>query len=612
MLDDYLGGYSFTNYELRGVCETAEIWVQTDLSWLEGDPRAAPVVTDEQVAYMLGELENNIIPTDSAYFGEPDYHDGTNSLLETWGYVPEGYYAEATGKTMMLVSNVRDENYYDPTYPYYIAGFYSPTFEAYFDRNIITIDSYAWDLRVGPGSSQVYEGVTAHEFQHLIHDDYNTFDDTFMNEGCSMYAEVLCGYPVGWSDIDSFLYTPDNSLTLWGDQGGINILADYGQALMWTVYLSDHYGGADFISYFVKSGVPGIGGLNAAFAHFGYDVTFDEVFLDWRLANLLHTDQIGGGLYDYATFDLDETDQAMVHEISVSKFASFAGSDFGTTATILGYDTGVTLLEQYGTDYIKLTDLHKGGWPIFIFDGDDSAPEPSWVLDDVDGDGDMEWYSTPAGPEADIQLHLDVDLTGETEAVLSLDALWDIEDYWDFAFVQVSADGGETWTSLENEFTTYDHDPDAYPAIIDNLPGITEWIGGVWVNMAFDLSDYAGQSVIVNFRYMTDWGTEYSGIWVDNIMINDVLVDNADDIIAARPPTPPETDFLVTLVTAKYHGGSYKYTMVKDVYLNDLYEVGLALLGTFGKKDFVYVLVSPELGPVDYAAHVISLGGKCR
>ena len=40
----------------------------------------------------------------------------------------------------MLVSNIQDDNYYDPTYPYYIAGFFWTTFEQAFDRNIISID----------------------------------------------------------------------------------------------------------------------------------------------------------------------------------------------------------------------------------------------------------------------------------------------------------------------------------------------------------------------------------------------------------------------------------------------------------------------------------------
>jgi hypothetical protein len=306
---------------------------------------------------------------------------------------------------------------------------------------------------------------------------------------------------------------------------------------------------------------------------------------------------------------LGETDPAMVHEVSVQKYASFSGTDFGNTITILGYDTGYSLLNEYGADYIKLTDLHQGGWPFFFFDGDDGAQQPTWVTEDMDGHGDMEWYSTPAGPEADMQLYMDVDLTGETEAVLSFDAIWDIEDYWDYAFVQVSTDGGETWLSLENEYTTYDHDPNAYPEIIDNLPGITEWIGGVWVNMAFDLTPYAGQEIMLNFRYMTDWGTEYSGFWFDDVMVNGVLLDNADDVVAAYNPPAPETDFTVTLIKAKYHGGSYKFTGIYDMSLYDLYEVGLGVMGTFGKKDFVYMIVSPTVGPADYSASVVALCG---
>ena len=102
-------------------------------------------------------------------------HDGTYSLLEAWGYVEPGYYGDEDGRQVVLVSNVIDDNYFDPTYPNYIAGFYSPSFEAYFDRNIMSIDSYAWEERVGPDGSRpyLYEGVFAHEYQHLLHDDYD-------------------------------------------------------------------------------------------------------------------------------------------------------------------------------------------------------------------------------------------------------------------------------------------------------------------------------------------------------------------------------------------------------------------------------------------------------
>jgi len=413
-LDNYYGYYFFTTYTCRAIGEFTEIWVQDDLNWLEGDPRVPPIVTEEQIEYLLMEFESNIYPICTEYFGNPEYHDGSNSLLEAWGYFEPGYFSSDTGRIVIMVSNIVDENYYDPTYPYYVIGFYSPSYEDYFDRNIITIDCYDWEDRVGPDSSQAYESTIAHEFQHLIHDDYNPEDEDFMNEGCSMFSEIICGYPMDWDYPNSFLYTPDNSLTKWEDQGGINTLADYGQAFLWTLYLTDHYGGSDFLRYFVQAGIPGIEGINAALTAFGYKTNFERVFRDWRIANLLHTNQIGWGKYNYKSIDLgaDYIIPATVHELKVNKKLTFKGSDFGTTTTILGYDTGVTLLDAYGSDYIKLTHLDKKDWPIFAFNGDDEIPPPMWIQVDQDGDGDLEWYSTEAGSEADVLMMLKVDLYG--------------------------------------------------------------------------------------------------------------------------------------------------------------------------------------------------------
>jgi bacillopeptidase F (M6 metalloprotease family) len=79
--------------------------------------------------------------------------------------------------------------------------------------------------------------------------------------------------------------------------------------------------------------------------------------------------------------------------------------------------------------------------------------------------------------------------------------------------VQVSTDGGSTWTSLENAYTTYDADMDAHPTAIENLPGLTGMSPRFpsWMSMTFNLSDYAGETVMVSFRYFTDWYTSYEG-----------------------------------------------------------------------------------------------------
>ena len=140
-----------------------------------------------------------------------------------------------------------------------------------------------------------------------------------------MYAEPLCGYPLAWGDVDSFLFTPDNSLTEWGDQGGINILADYGSSLMWAVYLSDTYG-TGFLRQFVQAGIPGIDGINAALDFFGETDTFEDAFHDWRIANLIHA-----GDYNYDFMDLAETDPTRIYNVDATMSFPITGVEFGET-----------------------------------------------------------------------------------------------------------------------------------------------------------------------------------------------------------------------------------------------------------------------------------------
>ena len=613
-LDNYIGLYFWAVFQLKAMNEFAEVWVQTDLSYGWGwdyefnpitfaDSRLDPVVSQEDIDYLLGEFSGNIVPTDSAIFGTPDFHDGENS----------GYLGEYNGsaRNVILVSNIKDEGYYDETYPYYVAGFYSPSFENYFDRNIISIDSHQWEERVGPDGARpyLYEGVIAHEYQHLIHADWNPSDPSFMNEGCSMFAEYLCGYGVAWGDINSYMATPDNSLTEWGDQGGINILADYGVALLWAVYLNDRFG-SEFLRDFVQAGIPGIAGLEELMDPY----SFDEIYHDWRIANLIHSDWPGCGKYNYDTIDLgsEEADDIRVYSVT-EKFPQFLGTDFGTTTTILGYDTGISEVSGYGSDYIKLVNPKGGFKSFFEFDGNDEAtvpPLPTWVLDaDQNGDGDDDWYSTTAGSEADLSLWATLDLTGVTNSILSFDTYFDIEGLWDFAFVQVSTDSGATWTSLANEYTWTEAEvlalnPDAYPAILDQLPGFTG-NSGTWINMNFDLSAYTG-AILIGFRYMTDWGFENPGWWIDNVQVLEgenggEPAFNVDVFTFPPEPPAPEEDFMVTLIRAsKWRGRTY-YTIISDMHLNDVTEQGLKWAFPFaiGRAD-LFIIVTPLEGPADY------------
>ena len=599
---------------LRALSGNVEIWVQNNLLFPEGDPRNDDpynlAITEDMVQYLADEFNNVMYPTDTAYFGAPEDRDGTMTIFEQMGWDPAYWDWIATDnpqRVILKVLNYRDENYYDPTYPYYVAGFYSSTYtRTYYKRNMIHIDSWRWWQRLGPEGYQwfseqpdllvtrpnLYESVTTHEYQHNIHRDWNPDSPSFMNEGCSMYAEILCGYGISWGHVNSYLYTPDNSLTVWGDQGDINILADYGAATLWAVYLSDHYGGPAILSRYVEAGIPGIEGVDAALAWLGYTETFDDVYHDWRIANLIHTDKVGKvstPQYDYVSIDLGgpEAEPASTYVEKKPWISTKSGTAYGNTITTLGYDTGISKIGDYGSDYIKFLRL-RGDESVLNFDGDDAAGV-SWIRTE-----DTSWYSTMSGALEDVSIIGTFDLP-EAPVTLTFDTYYDIEDYWDFGFVQVSTDG-DTWISLENPDTTYEYDPAALPDIIANLPGFTGWSAG-WVPESFDLSAYAGMSVMLRFRYMTDWATQYSGWWVDNIAINGVGVEDEFEIY----PPLPEADFMVTIIGAEIDNKGIKYTRIEDMTLDDLTEAGVQALDKFIEhKGYVLLIISANKGPSDY------------
>jgi immune inhibitor A len=543
-LDDYAGVYFFDFFHLVAESDGAELWIQQDLSFPAGDPRPTPEITCEQAAYLVGEFDNNMYPIETAFFGMPDFHDGTYSLLEAWGYVPPGYYANSAGRQVVLVSNIGDDNYYDPTYPNYIAGFYSPTFEAYFDRNIMSIDSHDWANRVGPDGSRpyLYEGVFAHEYQHLLHDDYDGDEENFINEGLSMFSEFLTGYIHGNDAYSTFEELPENSLTAWGDQGGREIVADYGTVFLYQMYLYEKFG-QDFIQAEFHNPANGITSINSTLDAFNIKKDFGDTYHDYSVAVLIDSKQ---GNYRYGFEALD------------------VGIDIGTpdAPNPDAYDTPGA--PPWGSDYIWIEGGNELGK--FVFNGVDYTTfDTAWT-----SDGDVLY-----GGHSDLADNWAIfETTGG--GTLSFDTYWDIEDYWDFGFVQVSTDGGSTWTSLANAYTTDIYDPNAHPTVIENLPGLTGWSGG-WMNISYDLSAYAGQDILVAFRYVTDWGTLYEGWYIDNVMVDSTLISDGSDASVFMDITevvPINNDFTVTFVGIKdkKNGNEYK---VHTMSLSDVSEAGI-------------------------------------
>ncbi len=579
ILDDYYGTYRVTNFTLRSIGQNCEIWVQNNLAYPAGDPRPTDVITDAQLNYIRGQFDNVIYPKETAFFGTPEVMNGTNAALTSMLGLPDGYYDG--DKLVVLISNIRDEMYYNPSYPIYIAGFYSPSFEFYFDRNIITIDSRDWANRLGPTASRpfLYEGVIAHELQHLVHDDMDGDEETWVNEGCADFAEFICGYAAATKGhVDAVAQYPENSLVLWEDQGALEILSDYGHAYLWTLYLSEKFG-SSFIQKMVRNTDNGIAGVNSTLRASGISKTFAQLYRDWTVALVIDSATPGSGAYEF---------KSLAFTLNLGTPTAPNVEAFGTPGA-----------PPWGTDYIWVNDLSKVSK--VLFDGADQSAFPTaWTSNNGvlwSGSGDLadHWAIFPA----------------KGGGTLSFDTLWDIEDYWDFGFVQVSTDGGYTWTSLENAFTTSDYDPNAHPKIIENLPGLTGTHG--WVNMSFDLSAYAGD-VLIAFRYVTDWGTTYDGWFIDNVRVNGKLISDCSSTAAFKDITqifPTKNDFTVTFVGMRSTAPRYKVVTIR---LDAITEQGmLDMIHQFVGYTKVLMLVTAEMPEgfphyVDYGYDRVLIG----
>lgn len=99
-------------------------------------------------------------------------------------------------------------------------------------------------------------------------------------------------------------------------------------------------------------------------------------------------------------------------------------------------------------------------------------------------------------------------LVGDDE-ILRFWTWYNIESDWDYAYVQLSTDGGSSFINLEGNITT-NYNPHGN----NQGNGITGNSGG-WVFAEFPLDDYAGQSVLLGLRYVTDNWTLNEGFYAD-------------------------------------------------------------------------------------------------
>ena len=365
-----------------------------------------------------------------------------------------------------------------------VAGYYSsadeyPTLvhEHSNQRKMIYINS----ATLGVGSVG-YLSTLAHELQHAVQWNLNMGQSTWLNEGLSQVAEQQLGWVP--RTVGSFRNSLPTSLVYW-PMSALDSSANYGAAFLFTQFLADHYSLGGDLELLLRTGESGINAVDAYLDFLNAEDDFDSIFGRWTVANYLS--QTGNGPFSYA-----------------DKLVAVGPTD------VLN-QTGIHILSQpqYSVRYLLL-DLEAKGAEI-QFSGDSHT---SLLPIDPKSGGHCWWGNR--GDSISTTLTRGFDLSDVNQATLRFTLWYEIEEDWDYGYVQVSTDGGSTWDILPGTLSTPSN-----PVGNSFGPGYSGASDG-WVEDQVDLTPYAGEEILVRFHYVTDDAINGTGLCLDTISLPEV------------------------------------------------------------------------------------------
>jgi len=339
-------------------------------------------------------------------------------------------------------------------------------------------------------NDEFYHGVLAHEFQHMIHWYNDRNEETWLNEGSSELASYLNGYDTGGAEY-IFSRKPDTQLNSWPEGPGA-AGANYGASYLFMAYFLDRFG-AEATRALIAHDENGFASVDAVLAELGTGMTHVDFFADWVVANLLDNPNLADGRYGY-------------REIDPPPFKIETRlSDYPTTRQ--------ATVHQYAADYIEL----KGNRSLrFSFTGSTQVR----LIGTQARSSKYLWWSN-RGDDSNMTLTREFDLTGVQKATLEYWCWYDIEEDWDYAYVEISTDGGKTWEILTTPSGTPEN-----PNGNSFGWGYTGRSGGKskaeWIQEKVDLTPYAGKRVLIRFEYITDDAVNRPGFALDDVAIPEI------------------------------------------------------------------------------------------
>ena len=484
-------------------------------------------VSDSEVATLMDTFEEKIYPTDRQFFGS-EWTPGVDNDPHIYVVVASDIGASTGG-------------YFSS------ADQFNPAVREYSNAAEMFVFNAAADL-----DNEYTFGTLAHEFQHMIHFSLDRNEASWINEGFSELASFLNGYTVGGHD---WLYVqdPDLSLIDWtslSDDPDITS-RHYGQAFLFTAYFLDRFGD-EATQALVKHDENGLMGIDKVIeelhitdATTGKILTAEDIVLDWMLAMYILDDSVGDGRYAYHNYP------DAVQASPTEKIRRCSGTPMHASVS------------QFGPDYLEIT-----------CDGDHTiefAGSTQARLLPADAHSGTHAFWSNKGDESDMTLTREFDFTGKTGPIeFSYWTWYDIEEGWDYIYLEASADG-ETWQILKTpSCSDEDTSGNAFGC------GFTGKSGGgstaSWIQESVDLSAFAGKKVQLRFEYVTDAALNGEGLLLDDLTIE--AINYSEDFesgdggwesqgFARIDNSLPQT-FRLALILIKDEGTTVEYVDVRD------------------------------------------------
>ncbi len=182
---------------------------------------------------------------------------------------------------------------------------------------------------------------------------------------------------------------------------------------------------------------------------------------------------------------------------------------------------------DFPTSDINFFDDMEGDLDAWSVSHDTTYADVDWeVVDSNPYSPDYSWYAENVDVISDQYLDLSVPGALPADAVLSFWHYYDTEPTYDGGIVEISTDGGASWSNLGDEMFY-----NGYNGVIDSnydnpLAGSDAFTGNSegYIQTLVDLSAYEGENVIISFRLATDSIIGANGWYVDDVLVGSLTV----------------------------------------------------------------------------------------